>query len=132
MTRRISKGKDNNCEKENNNFPCFIPAQRVLNLISRKWSIQLIYILKDCKRVRYKNLKKQLHRGLRRGKISDATLSSRLAELMKEGIVDREVFAEIPPKVEYHLSQKGEMLSEVITPLIDWTIKNCHEENLET
>ncbi len=132
MTSRISKGKDNNCEKENNHFPCFIPAQRVLNLISKKWSIQLIYILKDCKRVRYKNLKKQLHRGLRIGKISDATLSSRLAELMKEGIIDREVFAEIPPKVEYYLSQKGEVLSEVITPLIDWTIKNCHEENLET
>ncbi len=132
MTSRISKGKENNCEKENNNFPCFIPAQRVLNLISRKWSIQLIYILKDSKRVRYNNLKKQLHRGLSKRRISDATLSSRLAELMKEGIVDREVFAEIPPKVEYYLSQKGEMLSEVITPLIDWTIKNCHEENLET
>lgn len=129
MANKTSEGKIGNCTKENNSFPCLIPAQRVLNLISRKWSIQLIYILKEGKRVRYKNLKAQLHRGWKKGKISDATLSSRLAELAEEGLIAREVFTEIPPKVEYYLSEKGQMLSEAITPLVDWTIKNCHEEN---
>ncbi len=129
MTINTQKGKDNNCEKENNHFPCFIPAQRILNLISRKWSIQIIYILRDGKRFRYKSLKEQLHHGWKKGKISDATLSSRLAEFTEGGIINREVFAEIPPKVEYCLSEKGQMLSEAINPLIEWTIKNCHEEN---
>lgn len=129
MTKNTLEGMDSNCEKEDNSFPCFVPAQRVLNLISKKWCIQLIYILKEGKRVRYKNLKEQLHRGWNKGKISDATLSSRLTELKEEGIIAREVYTEIPPKVEYYLSDKGQMLSEAITPLVDWTIKNCHEEN---
>ena len=129
MSNKASKNKNENCSEENNHFPCFVPAQRVLNLISRKWSIQLIYILKEGKRIRYKNLKEQLHKGWKKGKISDATLSSRLTELTEEGIIAREVFTEIPPKVEYYLSEKGQMLSEAITPLVDWTIKNCHEEN---
>ena len=129
MSNRVAKAKNDKCSEINSSYPCFVPAQRVLNLISRKWSIQLIYILKEEKRVRYKNLKEQLHHGWKKGKISDATLSSRLTELTEEGIIAREVFTEIPPKVEYYLSEKGEKLSEALTPLIDWTIKSCHEED---
>ncbi len=129
MSNKALKDKVENCTEKNNLFPCFVPAQRVLNLVSRKWSIQLIYILKEGKRVRYKNLKEELHRGWKKGKISDATLSTRLAELTEEGIIGREVFTEIPPKVEYYLSEKGQKLSEALTPLIDWTIKSCHEED---
>ncbi|MHA1258917.1 MAG: winged helix-turn-helix transcriptional regulator [Candidatus Heimdallarchaeaceae archaeon] len=131
MTSRSTKSRDNSCKKLPNHFPCFIPAQRVLNLISKKWCIQLIYILKEGKSVRYKTLKEKLQQGLRKGKISDATLSSRLTELVEEEIVIREVFAEIPPKVEYYLTEKGQVLAEAITPLINWTIKNCHKENHE-
>jgi DNA-binding HxlR family transcriptional regulator len=109
--------------------PCFIPAQRVLNLIGKKWSIQLIKILGDGKKVRYNDLRESLHRGWKKDKISDATLSARLAELSAEGILKREIYPEIPPKVEYSLSKKGEQLSQALKPLIDWTIKTCHEEN---
>ena len=47
--------------------------------------------------------------------------------LSKEGLLIREIHAEIPPKVEYSLSAKGEELSKALQPLVDWTIKACHE-----
>lgn len=118
----------NGCENGNRNFPCFIPAQRILNQVSKKWTTQIIYLLKDGNRFRYNDLKSSLHNGWKEDKISDATLSTRLMELTKEGFLIREVFPELPPKVEYRLSEKGEELSQALEPLIDWTIKICHEE----
>ena len=115
------------CTHEQNGYPCFIPAQRVLNLIGKKWSIQIINVLSNGKKVRYKDLRELLQRGWKKNKISDATLSARLTELTEEGILIREIHTEIPPKVEYSLSEKGEGLSESLQSLIDWTIKVCHE-----
>ena len=118
----------NGCDKDNGIFPCFIPAQRILNLVSKKWSIQLIYLLREGKRFRYNDLKSSLHLGWTEDKISDATLSTRLVELTKEGFLIREVYQELPPKVEYRLSERGENLSKALEPLVNWTIKICHEE----
>jgi len=115
------------CTHEINGYPCFIPAQRILNLVGKKWSIQIINVLCNGKKVRYNNLRELLHKGWKKNKISDATLSARLTELTEEGILIREIHPEIPPKVEYSLSKKGEKLSEALQPLIDWTIKACHE-----
>ncbi|MHA1199728.1 MAG: winged helix-turn-helix transcriptional regulator [Candidatus Heimdallarchaeaceae archaeon] len=115
------------CSHEKNGYPCFIPAQRVLNLIGKKWSIQLINVLSDGKKVRYTELRDLIQKGWQQNKISDATLSARLNELSKEGLLVREIHAEIPPKVEYSLSEKGEGLSKAIQPLVDWTIEACHE-----
>lgn len=120
----VTNKKD--CTKENNSLPCFIPAQRILHLISKKWGIQLIYLLKDGKRIRYNELRDQLQKGWKRDRISDATLSTRLNEFTKEGLLQREVFPELPPKVEYFLTRKGENLATALLPLIDWTIEVCH------
>ncbi len=126
----MNKTKEN-CVHEQKGYPCFIPAQRVLNLVGKKWSIQLINVLSDGKKVRYNDLRELLHRGWKKDKISDATLSARLTELSEEGILEREIFPKIPPKVEYSLSEKGEKLSQALKPLIDWTISSCHEENMQ-
>jgi len=116
------------CTHDRPGLPCFIPAQRVLNLISKKWCIQLIHILRDGKSKRYIDLKEMLHRGWKKDKISDSTLSTRLLELTKEGILIREVYPEIPPKVDYRLSDKGESLSKALKHLIDWTVETCHRD----
>ena len=115
------------CSHEKNGYPCFIPAQKVLNLIGKKWSIQLINVLSDGKKVRYNELRELLQKGWKQNKISDATLSARLNELSKEGLLIRDIHAEIPPKVEYSLSERGEELSKALQPLVDWSIKACHE-----
>jgi len=117
---------DTECSKESNSFPCLIPAQRILHLISSKWGIQLIYLLMENKKLRYNDLRDNLQKGWTRDKISDATLSTRLADFTKEGLVKREVFPVLPPKVEYSLTRKGEKLANALQPLVEWTINACH------
>ncbi|NHJ04624.1 MAG: transcriptional regulator [Candidatus Heimdallarchaeota archaeon] len=117
-----------NCSKESNGYPCLIPAQRVLHLISKKWSIQIIHLLRGEKIYRYNDLREKLQQGWKRDKISDATLSARLSQLVKEGLILREVYPELPPRVEYTLSKKGVGLSNALAPLIDWTVRVCHEK----
>jgi DNA-binding HxlR family transcriptional regulator len=121
--------KSKNCnEVQINGQPCFIPAQRILQLISSKWGIQLINILKGGKRVRYKEIRDLLQKGWKKNKISDATLSSRLGEFVAEGLLEKKIHPESPPRVEYFLTNKGEQLSKALEPLIEWTIKSCHNE----
>ena len=119
---------EENCSKENNGYPCFIPAQRTLNLISKKWGIQLIHLLREGKQLRYVEIKESLQKGWTKKRISDATLSDRLSDFVKEELIIREVYPEIPPKVEYFLSEKGEELAKALEPLFNWAINDCHSK----
>ena len=55
--------------------------------------------------------------------ISPKTLSDRLKELNKAGLIKREVFPEIPPKVEYSLTQDGVEVRDAMIPLMEWAYK---------
>jgi len=55
--------------------------------------------------------------------ISPKTLTDTLASLQKEGFVVREAFAEIPPQVEYYLTNDGKELRDAILPFLQWTMK---------
>ena len=55
-------------------------------------------------------------------KISPKSLTDRLKELEAEGLVKREAFAEIPPRVEYSLTQDGVELRRLIMPIMKWAI----------
>ena len=57
------------------------------------------------------------------GTISPKTLSDRLKELEKAGLIIRESFAEIPPRVEYSLTKEGIELRNLMIPLIEWASK---------
>ncbi len=57
------------------------------------------------------------------GNISPKTLADRLKELEKSGIIIREYFAEIPPKVEYSLTKDGMELRNSMIPLMEWVFK---------
>ena len=67
--------------------------------------------------VRYKQFR-ELMKG-----ISSKTLARRLKELEKDGILERHAYNEIPPRVEYKMTEKGQELVESIFNLIDWMIK---------
>lgn len=56
-------------------------------------------------------------------KVSPKTLSQTLTKLHKEGLVNRESYAEISPRVEYSLTEKGISLWKAIIPLLNWTIQ---------
>lgn len=85
-----------------------------LSLISGKHKMVILYCLMEYQPVRFNEMKRYL------GKISDKTLSQNLKELEEDELVHREVYPQIPPKVEYSLTDRGESLMEVLDQLCLW------------
>lgn len=83
------------------------PVARTAKIISGKWTLLIIRDLASGVK-RFNQLERSLCG------ISPKTLSERLRHLEEEGIVLRQTFAEVPPRVEYSLSEKGHDLIEVI------------------
>jgi DNA-binding HxlR family transcriptional regulator len=91
---------------------------KLRNLITKRGIFEmLIPLCCTTNPVRYKQFR-ELMKG-----ISSKTLARRLKELEKDGILERKSYNEIPPKVEYKLTQKGQELVESIFNLIHWMIK---------
>jgi len=90
----------------------------IRDLITKRATLEILFPLCcTTEPVRHKQFKKSLTG------ISSKTLSTRLSELVSEGILTRETFAEVPPRVEYRLTQKGQELIESITDLLNWMKK---------
>ena len=89
-----------------------------LSLISGKYKMIILYCLMEFKVVRFNEMQRYLK------KISDKTLSQNLKELERDGMIRRIVYPQIPPKVEYSLSQKGRALMAVLDQLCVWGEQN--------
>ena len=88
-----------------NNTHC--PVALTAKIISGKWTLLIIRDLASGVK-RFNQLERSLHG------ISPKTLSERLRSLEEEGIIYRQTFAEVPPRVEYSLTEKGHDLIEVV------------------
>lgn len=93
---------------------CFCPLEGVIDVISKKWALLIVNAIGNNGRIRFNGLMEQL-----RG-ISPKTLSDTLKCLQTEGLIKRESFAEIPPRVEYSLTNDGIELRKSIIPLLKW------------
>lgn len=89
-----------------------------LSLISGKHKMVILYCLMEFKVVRFNELKRYLKH------VSDKTLSSNLKELESDQLIIRKEYPQIPPKVEYSLSDRGKSLMEVLDQLCVWGEKN--------
>lgn len=89
-----------------------------LSLINGKYKMIILYCLMEYEPVRFNEMKRYIKT------VSDKTLSSALKELEADGLVHREEFPQIPPKVEYSLTEKGKSLMEVLDQLCIWGEKN--------
>lgn len=85
----------------------------VLDIIGGKWSMPIIYILSKGK-MRFKELERSIEG------INTRMLVKELKNMEVNGIITREVFATVPPTVEYTLTQKGEKLLPSIVSLHKW------------
>lgn len=103
--------------KENQETSDNCPVAKTLRIMGSKWTFLLIHHLLDGKK-RFNELQRLL------SGISPKTLSQRLKDLEKEGIISKKVFAEVPPRVEYALTQKGESLKEIFAKMEEWGEKN--------
>ena len=89
-----------------------------LSLISGKHKMVILYCLMEFEVVRFNELKRYLKN------ISDKTLSSNLKELEADKLVLRREYPQIPPKVEYSLSERGKSLMTVLDKLCIWGEEN--------
>ncbi|MFA5364958.1 MAG: helix-turn-helix domain-containing protein [Candidatus Bathyarchaeia archaeon] len=94
---------------------CLCPLRGVIDIISKKWSLLIINTIGNNGRLRFNQIMETLHG------ISPKTLSDTLKDLQSEGLIQRESFAEIPPRVEYTLTNDGVELRKSIIPLLEWT-----------
>ena len=89
------------------------PVETTLSLIGDKWKVLILReLLGGTKRFG------ELQRGV--GRVSQKVLTSQLRAMEADGLVRREVFAEVPPRVEYSLTPLGESLAPVIDALKAW------------
>ena len=85
-----------------------------LSLIAGKYKPIILYCLLEYEPVRFNEMQRYLRN------IADKTLSQNLKELERDGLIVRTVFPQIPPKVEYTLTERGHSLMEVLDQLCVW------------
>lgn len=101
------------------------PVTTVLNLIGAKWKLMILYQLMQGMK-RFNELQKLLPG------ITQKMLAMRLRELEKDEIVTRKIYAVVPPKVEYSLTEFGESLKQIIEPMKLWGLElNKAQDELE-
>lgn len=85
-----------------------------LSLINGKYKMVILYCLMEYKVVRFNEIKRYIKT------ISFKTLSLMLKELENDGLVHREEYPQIPPKVEYSLTERGTSLIPILDSMCDW------------
>jgi DNA-binding HxlR family transcriptional regulator len=122
--KRIMKRELPVYHEESYSFEGYDPASlmaetaKLRNLITKRGTLELLIPLCcSTKPVRYKKFRETM-----KG-ISSKTLAYRLHELEKDGILERRSYNEIPPRVEYNLTAKGQELVESIIDLLQWMRK---------
>jgi DNA-binding HxlR family transcriptional regulator len=93
---------------------CLCPLEGIIDVISRKWTLQIIAIIGNDKNPRYNGILMKL------GNVSPKILADRLKELEEWKLIERKAYAEIPPRVEYSLTENGKELRNAIMPLMKW------------
>ena len=90
------------------------PLTFALNLIGGKWRLPIIWALSKNGTMRYNELKRSIDG------ITNMMLTQSLKELELSGITNRKQFMEVPPRVEYSLTDNGENLIPALKALADW------------
>jgi len=112
--------KENILEKNNWNAKnC--PVRNVLDRFGDKWSILIIMVLGERERMRFNELNKEIH------DISQKMLTVTLRTLEADGLVKRTVYPEVPPRVEYEITDLGRSLVPYINSLAAWANVNIKE-----
>jgi transcriptional regulator, MarR family len=97
------------------------PIRNVLSRVGDKWSMLVLFTLENNSSQRFKELQRNIP------DISQKMLTATLKTLEGDGLILREAFPEIPPRVEYSLTEKGQSLLPLINNLISWASENMED-----
>lgn len=97
------------------------PVRDVLSRLGDKWSILVLTTLKVNGKLRFSDIQRTI------GDISQRMLTVTLRSMEADGLINREIYAEVPPRVEYELTKLGESLFSHLQTLVQWA-----EENIDT
>ncbi len=111
---------ENNCDIEIGDIDKETGLGYTLSIINGKYKIIIMYWLSVYSVIRYNELKRNI------GTISHKTLSLALKALEKDGVIVRKEYPQIPPKVEYSLSLRGESLIPILDIMCKWGEENCN------
>ncbi len=112
---------ENDEEKEIKELPA-CPVETTLTLISDKWKVLILRDLMPGKK-RFSELKRSI------GNVSQKVLTAQLREMEKSGIVKRTVYPEVPPRVEYELTELGYSLKPILDAMWDWGTNYKAQQN---
>lgn len=102
------------------------PLEYGLNVFGGKWKSRVICVLAEKGTLRYSSIRKEM------ANITDAVLASTLKELIEDDIVKRQQFDEIPPRVEYCLTEKGTSVVPILQTICRWSGAYHREDNENT
>lgn len=94
------------------------PFGYTLSVIGGKWKMIIMFYIVEYDVLRYGELKRCI------GQISDKILNSTLKELERDGVILRKEYNQIPPKVEYFLSERGKSLMPILESMCEWGENN--------
>lgn len=101
------------------------PMALGINVLSGKWKLQILWNIYNKKTIRFNELQREL------GHITTKTLTEQLRELEEQKIIQRTVFPEVPPKVEYSFTELGETIEPVLKSLCDGGTQYLHKLRIE-
>lgn len=102
------------------------PLEYGLEIFGGKWKSRIICVLAEKGTLRYSELRKEM------SNITDAVLASTLKDLITDDIVHRKSFDEIPPRVEYCLTEKGNSVIPILQSICRWSGAYHKEDNENT
>ncbi len=107
---------------------CLCPLEGIINTIAKKWAILIITIIGNNEAIRFRDIMEGLDG------ISPKTLTDVLKDLRRERLIHRTSFPEIPPRVEYSLTEDGKQLRKAMVPLIRWAEMrdNLHQKRCDS
>ncbi|KKB71530.1 transcriptional regulator [Bacillus glycinifermentans] len=98
------------------------PVEATIDIIGGKWKSVILFHLIDGKK-RFNELRRLIP------KVTQRMLTLQLRELERDGIVHREIYKQVPPKVEYRLTEFGQTLIPIINQMMNWGVS--HADKIE-
>ncbi len=95
------------------------PAERAMRAVEGRWKIFIVYYLLDGT-MRFAELQRTINERNTRGSITPKMLTQELREMEADGLIHREVYPQVPPKVEYSLTPLGRNLQPVVEAMNAW------------